>query len=137
MNKELYKIELGKEIKDLVINDQITDSEITLVTDSGDIRFGSNHDQDCCENVYADFSVLKYVKDIIVGKNITEIVVKAVDEMGFLLDFRYNYDSHEKVFIPCYNYQNGYYGSNLELLINNNGVETKIDISNLVEDHID
>lgn len=43
----------------------------------------------------------------------------------------------KKVFIPCYNYQNGYYGSDLELIIKNNNVQTKIDISNLVEDHID
>jgi cellulose synthase/poly-beta-1,6-N-acetylglucosamine synthase-like glycosyltransferase len=64
-------------------------------------------------------------------------VIKSVEDMGFLLCFEESYGYGEKVFVPCYNEQNGYYEDNLELIISVDGVKTKIDISNLVEDHID
>jgi hypothetical protein len=43
-----------------------------------------------------------------------------------------------KIFIPCYNYQNGYYSSNLSVVITQGGTtKTEVDISDCVEDHID
>lgn len=136
MNKELQKIEINAEIKDLIIQDK-AEGGIEIVTDDGKIVISSFHAKDCCESVYADFSVMKYHKEQIVGKEVKNIVIKSVEGMGFLLVFEIGYNQDVKVFIGCYNYQNGYYSSDLSLVITKYDVEIKIDISNLVEDHID
>lgn len=135
-NKELQKIEINANIKDLLIQDK-AEGGIEIVTDEGSIVISSFHEQDCCESVYADFSVMKYHKEQIIGKSVRNIVIKSVEGMGFLLVFEIGYHEDGKVFIGCYNYQNGYYSSDLSLSIIKHAVEIKIDISNLVENHID
>lgn len=77
------------------------------------------HYQDCCEQVYADFNYIKNyniidgsktVFDLEFEENILDYIEK-VEDMGFnFLD-----KSGNKVFVPCYNIQDGYYSSNLSL----------------------
>lgn len=88
--------------------------------DDSELRY--YHDQDCCEHVYADFM---YIKDYnCLGKNKNETVfelefdlsnlkskIEIVKDEGIcLLD-----KNNNKIFIPCYDVQNGYYSSELEL----------------------
>ena len=42
----------------------------------------------------------------------------------------------EKFFIPCYNSQNGYYSSELELILKRGKAKEVMDISEFVEDDI-
>ena len=113
MNKELYREKIGQTIKDVLF----TDNEIIFNKEIGQIKIGQNHDQDCCENVYADFEQIKYYIKEISSKKVEEMIIKSVDGMGFIIELWFDYGNGEKIFIPCYNYQNGYYSSNLELII--------------------
>lgn len=134
MNKELYKKEINKTVKDITVNDE----SIVITTEDSTIEISTYHSQDCCESVYGDFSIMKYYKEEIIGKEFNNLIIKSVEDMGFLIVFELNaYGDSRKAFIPCYNRQNGYYSSNLELSIKIGETETKIDISNLVEDQID
>lgn len=138
---EIFKKQIEKS-KIQEIN--LEDNKISVVTDKQQIiEIETNHEPVCCEVVYADMEIFKYVKKELIGKTIDVILIKGVEEMGFLVClgelYRHNdyFDYFSKIFIPCYNVQNGYYSSDLELKISVNGIETKIDISNLAEDHID
>lgn len=133
INHEIYRESVDSKITDIILSDE----SVVIKTEKGEIKLSYYHDQDCCESVYADFSIVKHHKDAIVGKGIKEIIIKGVSEMGFLVCFYRDYDKAEKIFIPCYNSQNGYYSSNLELIIESNGIEKKIDISEFIEDDID
>lgn len=100
------------------------------------------HSQDCCEHVYADFEVLKSynlstktgktinIKDIDFEENLQNLV-EGINEAGFNMISKIG----EKFFVPCYNQQNGYYGSDLDLILykNKNYKET-LNISDFVED---
>lgn len=99
------------------------------------------HDQDCCECVYADFEAIKnYNVSTITGKktNIKDIdfcedlktLIIGVKEMGFNMVSKIG----EKFFIPCYNQQNGFYGSDLKLILTK---KEYLDISEYVKDEID
>lgn len=78
-----------------------------------------DHEQDCCEYNYADFSVL----DVMLGSNkdyveFDSFEIVAVDDGGFLIklrlaDSRVLYGPYYNIFIPCYSVQNGYYSSDL------------------------
>lgn len=84
--------------------------KITKITNKG-ITFDNgvviqdHHDQDCCEQVYADFMAL--VDTTIFDEDFKKLDVKLV-EFGVSLN---NY------FIPCYNIQNGYYSNKLEIVV--------------------
>lgn len=118
--------------------------EIEFLDDSVKLKFSDDliiltslHNQDCCERVYADFEYMKpYIPQL--NEKYKGLIIKGVKEIGLLLCFECEYGSRsEKVLIPCYNEQNGYYSENLELLINNNGIEKRINIENYKEDNID
>ena len=102
------------------------------------------HDQDCCENVYADFKILKtYNLSTKTGKTINihdidfnedlETLIEGVAEAGFNMKSKIG----EAFFVPCYNVQNGYYNDNLELILVKNRTHEVMDISEYVEDDID
>ena len=138
-NIELFnKTIVESKIKSVEVKENI----LITFEDGRVIKINDYHNQDCCESVYADYSIYKLCSSELVGKEINNIVIKGVEGMGFLvcLGKKESYsdyiDNFSKVFIPCYNSQNGYYSSNLELQITCDGVEIKLDISNLVEDHI-
>lgn len=129
MNKLLW----SKDLNDGIESIQVGEESITiLLEDDKKLTFSTYHQQDCCENVYGDFSIAKYHESELVGKTLSRVEVKSVKGMGFLLCFNVSLAS-SKIFIPCYNYQNGYYSSDLELVINDNGVKIEVDITDCTE----
>lgn len=81
-----------------------------------------HHDQDCCENVYADFKQLEdtNIKDQL----FPNFKIEGIQNSGFRLN---------GYFIPCYSKQNGYYSDNLALIVDKpDGVSQKIDITPFV-----
>ena len=84
------------------------------------------HDQDCCENVYADFKQLEDTGFF--GKEFDKINVVGINGSGIRIN---------DYFVPCYNQQNGYYSSNLVLVLKNGKESKTIDISNFVKDEIE
>ena len=117
--------------------------EGSIIFDNG-YKLEYYHEQDCCENVYAEFEMLKdYNVSLVTGKNIDikEIdfeesltkLIEGVKEAGFNMISKIG----EKFFIPCYNSQNGYYSGDLELILyKKNNVKEELDISDFVEDDI-
>lgn len=80
------------------------------------------HEQDCCESVFADFSMLsdynispKTGKIISIYKiDFEETLAKLIEPIeneGFCLQSK----KGEKFFVPCHDIQNGYYSNNLTL----------------------
>lgn len=89
-------------------------------TDGSNISY--DHKQDCCEYNWADFSVLEiFYKD----EEFDDFEIIPVDECGFLLSLKtktfcsyyYGAFSSKKIFIPCYSDQNGYYSSDLTIIV--------------------
>lgn len=83
------------------------------------------HEQDCCENVYADFKILKtYNLSTVTGKKINIYNIDFEEDIKKLIEcitgqgFNMVSKIGEKFFVPCYNEQNGYYNDNLELILN-------------------
>lgn len=98
------------------------------------------HSQDCCESVYADWEYMDHMlPELTRGDTYVGMTIKGVPDMGLLLCFVEDYGLGTKLFLPCYNSQNGYYSSNLMLLVRShldeNGQE--FDITDYEEDHID
>jgi len=132
MEKELYK----KIFEEPQVMKSINKGEITF--ESGLVlSIEDEHYQDCCERVYADWSDSKYVLPHLDGKKIKEVSIKGIEGEGFLIRLGGNWNSGAKVFIPCYNSQNGCYSSDLKLNITINEVKTTVDISNYLEDQED
>ena len=102
----------------------------------GSLVFKSEHDQDCCENVYADFSVFKWHASDLMEMGIKRLEIKAVEDMGLVFFFYENQEWGDPrrvgVLVNCYNSQNGYYSSSLSLVICNGDKEQKIDVSEVV-----
>ncbi len=134
-NKELLEVKLRQPT---ILKSLELDAQGGLVVNFGNgekFTIRDHHDQECCESVYADIDTVLLYKDQLVGKKFNSVTIKGVYEMGFLLCFNLKDDFGDgvKVFIPCYNIQNGYYSDQLELIIVVNDVEQKIDISGLAE----
>lgn len=71
-----------------------------------------DHDQDCCEDNYADFNQLDTI-----GRSFDfqePLYFEAVQDSGFRFG---NKDA--MFFIPCYSYQNGYYTTQIDIYYNN------------------
>ena len=120
--------------------------EDKIVFDNG-YTLEQYHSQDCCEHVYADFNVLdNYNLSTVTGKTIDirdidfeeriENLIQPIQSAGFNMVSKIG----EKFFVPCYNEKNGYYSSDLELILRRQvafgNVEEKIDISDCVKDEI-
>lgn len=114
-----------------------------IVFDNG-YELRAYHEQDCCENVYADFEILKdYNVSTKTGKTIKiqeidfeetlEQLIQGIDGQGFNMISKIG----EKFFVPCYNSQNGYYSSDLELILcKSENLREVLDISDFVKDDI-
>lgn len=90
------------------------------------IKIENYHYQECCEHVYADFTALK--DEAGQYEFAEDIKIEKVKGYGFRI---------EGFFIPCYNSQNGYYGSDLKLVISKYDKKIKeIDISDCCLDDI-
>lgn len=136
MNKEVYRTKVGAAIKEVIVKDDLT----LVKSDKTTIIIKDYHESDCCESVYADFDTVDYYKKEItnLGK-VKNLVIKAVPEMGFLMCFETysEYDQILRVFVPCYEFQNGYYSGQLELIVEDGDTTKKVDITDLVESHMD
>lgn len=80
-----------------------------IIFDNGNI-ITFDHDQNCCECNYADFSVLNsnvinYDYDF--DEN---LILEFVEDAGF----KFGNEGH-MIFIPCYSEQNGYYSTDIEI----------------------
>lgn len=134
MNRELFALDLQGDKR--LTSAKILEEVLTLDFEGDAIVLTGTHDQDCCENVYAAWSAIKPYLPQLVGKY-NKLVIKGVSGEGFLLCFEGNYStSLQKVFIPCYNEQNGYYSDHLDLIVSASGVEHKVSASDYVEERI-
>lgn len=118
-----------------------------IIFDSGTI-LKYEHEQDCCEQVFADFEVLKDYNAL--GKNADKTIfdvdfdetatrmfanIDLVDGEGFKIRYT-DGDFEGSVFVPCYNQQNGYYASDLVLVYIDGNEKSIINISDCVKDDI-
>lgn len=108
------------------INDiKIIDSGLEFKIGDDFIILRDHHSQDCCEAVYAYW---RYLFDDIERLSnrgpYIGLEIKGVPEMGLLLVFERTSIISEKLFVPCYDIQNGYYSNELTLEVNlNNNIE--------------
>ena len=104
--------------------------EAEKLTLSGGMTIFDEHEQDCCEQVYADFNALKdsSIQDFVFEK----MQIFAEDEDGIIIKLftSENAEVGSTFSVPCYNIQNGYYSGDLELFIVENDVEVCVNISN-------
>jgi len=103
-------------------------NENGIIFDNG-MELNDFHDQDCCEHVYACWDSLKTEAGLMEHEFDEDLKIEGVENSGFRLD---------GFFVPCYNFQNGYYSSSLELIIKYSDKRTTkhIDISDWVNDQI-
>ena len=102
------------------------------------ITLETYHNQDCCEHVYLDFSAMKYYVSQFTDEY-KSIKIKGIRGDGILLCFvpKCEYtDLEDKVFIPGYNSQNGYYSDELEIVITNGNTTARIDLDKYKQDDI-
>ena len=145
MNEEkfLYSYDLkgGRFGRKNYVEDISSSEEKLIITLKGGdtFTFWYYHDQDCCENVYADFSVMGYYKKQILDDyyGLRSLKISGVEGLGFIIHFVYGDENSQKVLISCHNEQNGYYGTNLYLHIKHNDEpEVVVDISDYEQDLI-
>lgn len=90
----------------------LIDDEQIVFSNGNTITYG--HEQDCCEDNWADF---KYLKDDETIYNIDfeeDLCFEAVEKSGFIFGNK----SGKMYFIPCYSDQNGYYTSDIDIYYN-------------------
>lgn len=90
------------------------------------------HRQDCCEEVYANFEHLKLYKDILnieFKDNLIERISLANNHGFFIIGYL---NDIVKIFVPCYNVQNGYYNDELTLIFTDNeGNKKTLDLTKM------
>lgn len=131
-SKEILREAINSKIKSITSDD----NDINIEFEKESMVISYDHDQDCCENVYADFSSVKYHIEKLIDKNVKEIVFKGIEEIGFLICFYFDWEDSEKIFVPCYNSQNGYYSDKLALIVKRGEIKKEIDITAFKEDNI-
>jgi len=87
-------------------------TEDAIIFDNGN-TITYDHEQDCCEHNYADFSILddrtwNYDHDFP-----DELQFKFADSAGFIFG-----EEGYWIFIPCYSEQNGYYSLSIDIYYN-------------------
>lgn len=104
-----------------------------------------DHEQDCCENVYIDMEHIDLYKPMIQAlKEIVKFEIWTAPE-DWIIVFVYAKDDDRRtnerirywIYLPCRNEQNGFYSSNLEIIVTIDDIVHKIDISDNVYDYID
>lgn len=96
------------------------------ITFEGGIKLYSNHDQSCCEHHYLSFADLTLKDFDGIEFDLTgEDFFKRIPDYGIEL---IPINGHS-VKVPGYGSNNGYYSSNLELVITNGATTISFDIS--------
>lgn len=111
--REIIRINFNSKVKVA----KIEEDGITL---SNGLFLSDYHSQNCCENVYAGWKQLE--DTTIEDEEFKELVISGNPLIGIVINGKYA--------VPCYNQQNGYYSSDLQIDIKG------IDISEFVEDNI-
>lgn len=103
---------------------EVTDTAI--IFDNGN-KITYDHDAECCENNWADFSVLNpNVLNYDYDFN-EKLEFRIVDGLGFLFgciektqnpEFLWFEEIEHFIFIPCYSDQNGYYSDSISIYYN-------------------
>ena len=102
-----------------------------------------DHDQDCCEDVYADWEHMAYYPSIPSGKAYEDLTriqlegditspdfIEPVEGVGFKIKCEQGY-----ILVSCYNIQNGYYSSDLAIVCKKEGEKLwSRDISNCLSE---
>lgn len=123
--KELYKLELDGKITQIVSSED----GVTITVGDNKLELTTDHQQDCCESVYGDFSNFKFHAEEIIKLNPKVMTIYGDDSPeGIGLVIKFDDYAPASVLIPCHDNQNGYYSSNLDLCISYKGVHTTIDI---------
>lgn len=109
----------------MIMKNIIIDNDEGVVLSNG-IRVWTYHDQDCCENVYADWEALD--DTTFADETFTDVIIEKVPYSGFRIN---------GYFVPCYNQQNGYYSDELTLFIKYpDGRKIEMDITECNQDEI-
>lgn len=117
--------------------------EDRIIFDNGNILEGI-HEQDCCESVYADFENMQVMTKIASNyinsdeldfdEDLLKHIIK-IPNVGFFIEDK----NGIRLFVSCYNSQNGYYSSDLELCYTQSVVQyikSYLDISDCEQDDI-
>ena len=88
----------------------------TIVFDNGKV-ISFDHNQDCCEYNYADFS---QIDDLARDYDFEDkLKFEKCEDYGFMFG-----DNRRMFFIPCYSKQNGYYSNDVDIYYDGNCVLT-------------
>jgi hypothetical protein len=140
---DAYEVESGSQLAKPFASADVTGLLSVKVHDDGAdlllidrvIKIRAEHEQYCCENVYADWDYLRtFVEASSDAPNWLQfhrLELCGVKDSGVLLRFVGDGIS-SSFFTPCYNEQNGYYSSNLTFLIDGKAY----DASSFVKDDI-
>ena len=94
---------------------EVTDERI-LFDNGNTITF--DHEPDCCEYNYADFSTLTK-NNVNYDYDFDEdLIFSFEDGLGFCFGSKDEYNYMHGIYIPCYSDQNGYYSTDIEILYN-------------------
>ena len=90
----------------------------------------SHHQEDCCEYHYADFNYvsLEDFEGMLFDTSSLDFIIP-VPEYGF----RMKAVCGQEVSVPCYGENNGYYSTNLTLVLSKDGKQQHLDISDCQE----
>lgn len=108
---------------------QVTEDDV--IFDDG-TKIYSDHDQDCCEHHYLSFKDLSLsdFEGLDFDLSSSDFFEK-VEDFGI----RLCPTNGHPVSVPGYGYNNGYYGSNLDLIVEKERSKTTYDISECQEIH--
>jgi hypothetical protein len=118
----------GKMIDDLKAGKIINLTERGIEFENG-WEIQSFHPQECCEEVYADWKALKDTSAMNELFSVYDLdSIQRIDKVGIKI---------KGYVVPCYNYQNGFYNSDLYYIVINKGkVHSLGDITDCIKDEI-
>lgn len=123
---ELIRLGVNKRIEEVKVSKDEESGVSFIFDDSTDLKLSAYHSQDCCENVFADFSIFNFYKDQIINTYVNNLIIKGVENVGFIVCFG-DYPL-SKVLVTCHNSQNGYYSNQLDLEIKYQGQKFSVDL---------